>query len=454
MHGNTESDGQPDEVSRQDVYAFDAQTAGNLEMIPENLPKEPFQAYTLAQDPHSKERRVTNAWKDWIGILASISKLVELTVMWKHNAVLLCLTSGIYWMVFFLAAMVLQICGLSREYPKTDRTCEVDYLAGQLPTPLRVGGRHKILLGAPENVRQSSLWRISWAIGSVASISAVIATYMTLGRQNARVFAIWTGFQFFWLAMRSIFYHFAEGKESILQYPASLGKDWKSIPMHFKARIRRLVFALSEYQINLHPRGVYSYEEDTKSLDRIENVQAVFTLTPDEAARGNVDLSVVAVVGDTLLSSAAWILESKFTGLQLYDTCIIILDVRGVSVAIPCARVLSDKPLPESDIEAGSKPQFPQKGVEPRFPPKGGHNRGQDISWWYWIPCGEKMWLQAHSTDMKFLGKRTADVLSDEGVTKKLLSGDLFIGMSEVAHVQAAVQSSRKTCQTLQVLLS
>ena len=423
-------------------------------MIPANVPAEPFQAYVLAQDPHSKERRATNAWRDWIGILTSISKLVELSVMWKHNAISLCLTSGIYWTVFFLTATLLQICGLSREYPKTNRIRKVDLLAGQLPTPMKVGGSHKILLGAPENVRQSALWRISWAIGSVASVAAVIATYVTLGRQPARVFAVWTGFQFFWLAMRSIFYHFAEGKESVLHYPASLGKDWKGIPMHLKARIRRLVFALSQYQINLHPRGIESYEEDKKSLERIENVQAVFTPTSEEVGRGKFDLSVVAIVGDTLLSSAAWVLGSKFTGLQLYDSCIIILDVRGSTVAIPCARVLSDKPLPESDIEAGSKPQFPQKGVEPRFPPKGGQNRGQDISWWYWIPCRENLWLQTHSTDMKFLGKRTADVLSDEQVTKKLLSGDLFIGMSEVAHVKEAVQNSVVACQTLQTLLS
>ena len=418
------------------------------------MPAEPFQAYVLAQDPHGKERRATNAWKDWIGILTSFSKIVELTVMWKHNAILLCLTSGIYWIVFLFAAILLQICGLSREYPKSDKVCELDLLAGQLPTPMKSGGRHKILLGAPENVRQSVLWRISWAIGSVTSIAAVIATYMTLGRQTARVFAIWTGFQFFWLAMRSVFYHFAEGKESVLNYPALLGKDWKGIPVHFKARIRRLVFALSEYQINLHPRGVYSYYEDAKSLDKIENVEEVFTLSSEEIEQGQVDLSVLNIVGDTVLSSATWILGSKFTGLQLYDACIIILEVRGSSIAIPCARVLSDKPLPEFDIEAGSKPQFPQKGVEPRFPPKGGPNRGQDISWWYWIPCGENMWLQARSEDMKFLGKRTADILSDDQVTKKLLSGDLFIGMSEVAHVKEAVHNSKAACQILQALLS
>ena len=441
-------------MSRQDIYAFDQNTTGNLELVSENMPAEPFRAYVLARDPHSKERRAIKAWKDWISILTSISKLVELSVMWKHNAISLCLISGIYWMVFFLTAIVLQICGLSREYPETDNACEIDLLAGQLPTPMKIGGRHKILLGAPENVRHSVLWRISWAVGGVASIAAVITTYMTLGGQPSGVFAIWTGFQFFWLAMRSVFYHFAEGKESTFSYPVSLGKDWKVVPMHFKARIRRLVFALSEYQINLHPRGIYSYEEDMKSLDRIENMQTKFSLTSKEIERGKVDLSVVGIVGDTLLSSAAWIWGSKLTGLQLYDACIIILDVRGSSVAIPCARVLTDKPLPENDIEAGSKPQFPQKGVEPRFPPKGGRNKGQDISWWYWIPCGENMWLQTHSSDMKFLGRRTADVLSDEQVTNKLISGDLFIGMSEVAHVKEAVQNSAAACQTLQALLS
>ena len=51
---------------------------------------------------------------------------------------------------------------------------------------------------------------------------------------------------------------------------------------------------------------------------------------------------------------------------------------------------------------------------------------------------------------MKFVGKRTADILSDDQVTKKLTSGDLFIGLSEVTHVKEVVQYSVAASNVLQ----
>lgn len=386
--------------------------------------------------------------------MISMNKLVEIVILWKHNAVSLSLISGLCWLYYFLAAIVLQSCGLSREYSETAEFREMDIIAGQLPTPMRTGGPHKIILGAPENVRNSMVWKLIWVFGSLVSTATVIGTYMTLGHQQATVFAIWTGFQFFWLAVRSVFYHFAEGIDGVCDYPVSLGQEWESVPIHFKGRIRRLALALSTYQIHVHPRGVYSYEEDSQLLNRMENLQTIFELTSEAMERETIELSVTAVIGDTLLSSVCWILGSELTGLQLYDSCIIILDIKGSSVAIPCARVLSDKPPPGPDIEIGMEVKFPPRGIEPRYPPRGGQNRGTEITWWYWIPCGENLWLQTHSTDMKFLGKRTANVLTDDQVTKKLTSGDLFIGMSEVAHVKEVMRNSVAACQVLQEFLS
>ena len=423
-------------------------------MLPHNTSIESFQAHLLARDPHSKERRIRNTWRDSIGILVSMSKLVEVAIMWQHSAITLSLTSGFCWLYYFLASITIQACGLSREYSGNIDICDVDILAGELPTPMKSGSSYKILLGVPDAVRNNIIWKVSWALGSLISIATVIATYMTLGHQPSRVFAIWTGFQFFWLGIRSVFYHFAQGTDSILHYPISLGKNWNAIPMHFKDRIRRLALALSAYQIHVHPRGVYSYEEDLQPLHRVQNLQRCFVPTSEEREHGAVELSVTGIIGDTVLSSVCWILGSNFTGLQLYDACIIILDVKGTSTAIPCARVLSDKPPPGPDMEIGMETKFPPRGVEPRYPPKGGPNRGTAITWWYWIPCGENLWLQTHTTDMKFLGKRTADLLSDEQVTKKLTSGDLFIGMSEVAHVKEVVQNANAACDILQEFLS
>lgn len=453
FHGKTASDGQPMEVSRHDIYAFDQYTSGKLEVLPDNASTKSIQAHLLARDPHSKERRMRNAVRDWTGILISTSKLVEIVILWKHDAVSLSLINGLCWLYYFLAAAVLQLCGLSREYSEAAKCCEVDIIAGQLPTPMKIGGPHKILLGAPENVRNDMFWRLTWAFGSLVSTATVIGTYMVLGQQQARVFAIWTGFQFFWLAMRSVFYHFTEEIDSIFHYPISLGNYWKAIPPRSKTRIRRLAFALSKYQIHAHPRGLYSYQEDCQSLQKVENMHKEFVLTTEERPLGTIDLSITAVIGDTLLSSACWILGSELTSLQLYDSCIVILDIRGASVAIPCARVLTDKP-PGSDIECGMEIKFPPRGIEPRNPSKVGQNKGTGISWWYWIPCGEGLWLQIHSTDLKILGKQTASILSDDQVTKKLKSGDLFIGLSEVAHVKEVVRNSVYACEILQDFLS
>lgn len=265
---------------------------------------------------------------------------------------------------------------------------------------------------------------------------------------------MWTAFQFFWLAVRSIFYHFAEGTGTVIHYPLSLGQDWKAIEPYFKTRILRLALALSTYQIHLHPRGAYSYEEDFKPRHRIENLQREFALTPEKIRQGSIELSVTAVIGDTVLSSACWILGSELTGSQLYDSCIIILDIKGTSVAIPCARALAAKNIyNSSDIENGMEVNFTPRGAGSRHPPIEGRNNGTGITWWYWIPCEGNLWLQTHSTDMKFLGKRTADILPSEQVTQKLASGELLIGMSEVAHVEEVVRKSIAACDVLQELL-
>lgn len=112
---------------------------------------------------------------------------------------------------------------------------------------------------------------------------------------------------------------------------------------------------------------------------------------------------------------------SKLSGMDLYDSCIVVLNVRGATVSIPSARVLTDKPPqqgPSRGVEFGMERFSPARGT-PRGTPKGGGPNGEEnISWWYWIPCGHDVWLQMHTTDMKILGKRTASVLRDQQVTE------------------------------------
>ncbi|KAL9125924.1 MAG: hypothetical protein Q9217_004945 [Psora testacea] len=433
------------EISRHDTYAFDQSSSGLLDLIPESGPHDALQSYVLVQDTYVREHIRIIRWKDWVAIFASMLKLAEVFVLWRYEATILTLISGCSWVFFFAASILLQLLGVSREYHKGKTRWDVDMVAGQLPTPIRAGGQRRLLLGAPQNVRHSVYWKISWGIGSIVCTASVIVTYIILGSQETTIFAIWTGFQFSWLALRSVYYHFSEATEKIFHHPILLKNDWKTLSVQFKMRVQRLISAISKYQMLIHPRGPYCYEEDLSSYDNAHNVQYRFILTPEDLNEGKVKLSVTSVIGDTLLSSTAWLFGSKLSGMDLYDSCIVLLDLDGTTVAIPSARVMSGKrTLHVSDEETG---------IGPLFPPRGGSNTGKDLSWWYWIPCRAGLWLQAHSEDMKFLGKRTASIVSDEQLTKKLMSGELFVGISEVGHVYEIIRNSVAGFEGLQNLL-
>ena len=378
--------------------------------------------------------------------MASFVKVLELSILWKHNAVNLVFISACCWGFFLLSSMLLQVLGLSREYSDGKNERVIDLVAGQLPTPIKAGGSHKILLGAPQNVRHNSLWKITWGCGSIVSTAAVVATYTFLGKQDSSVFAMWTGFQFAWLALRSVFFHLGEGTDRVFHHPILIKHEWEGLSMELRTRVRRLIATLSKHQMHVHPRGIYCYEEDLQRLDTRYDMEAYYPLLPGDIDSGSCEIDVIAIIGDTLLSSACWMFGSKLSGLDLYDSCVLILHVRGSNIAIPAARVLTDRAAaPKPDVEAG---------IGPLFPLRGNSNTGRDIYWMYWIPCGEGKWLQVQTTDMKFLGVRSAEVRSDAQVTQKLAKGELLVSLSEVNHVKEIVQHSRTGFDIVQNLLS
>ena len=439
------SDTETVEISRHDVYAFDQCTSGILELVPKREATGPFQTHVLIQDAYSRESSTRNAWTDWMAILFSVIKLLELAILWENGATVLCLISGCCWAFFLFASILLQLLGLSREFSEKVIEREMDIIAGQLPTPIKAGGHHKILLGAPQNVRHSLFWKFAWGLGSGVGTGTIIATYMVLSKQSSRVFAMWTGFQFAWLALRSVFYHFAEGTDRAFHHPILLRKNWKELSIELRSRVRNLVCALSKYQMHAHPRGLYCYDEDLQSLEKSYDMRTNFPLTADLVNSDKVDISIVEIIGDTMLSSACWMFGSKLTGMDLYDSCVLILDINGNKIAIPSARVLTDKAgLPKVDAEAA---------IGPVFPLRGNSNTGRDILWFYWIPCGDDRWLQVPTTDMKFLGTQTALIVSDVQVTQKLASGELLVSISEVNHVKEIVQNSKIAFDVLQTLL-
>ena len=51
---------------------------------------------------------------------------------------------------------------------------------------------------------------------------------------------------------------------------------------------------------------------------------------------------VVVVTGGTLLSSTAWTFGSKLSGLDFYDSRVVILNTKDRTVAIPPARLMQE----------------------------------------------------------------------------------------------------------------
>lgn len=433
-------------TSWEDVYAFDQSVSGILELIPDDPSKDTF--YILVPDVHRGDSAKRINWKDWVAILASTLKLIEVFALWKRHALKLCIISGGSWAYFVCASAIIQAAGLSREISRRASERELDLLAGPLPTPVKAGGQCKILLGAPHNVRRSRLWRVAWALGSIVSVASIITAYMTLSSQDSQTFAIWAGFQAFWLVLRSAFYHFAENTDRVFQHPILLKKRWAGLSTAYKARARGLVEALSLYQMHVHPRGFYSYDEDDRLLRDIYSPLSAFPLSADHRGNGtSTTIFIAAVLGDTLLASASFIIGRSFAPLDFYDTCVVIIRTKEGEIAIPAARVVSGTPPPRdvNDIETG---------LELPRPPRASGNRGKwDLTWWYWIPCDDGTWLEMHTTDLGILGERRASIVTGAAITKHLISGELHVSISEVGHVEEILANSRLGFEAVQSLL-
>jgi len=327
----------------------------------------------------------------------------------------------------------------------TGRSGQVDIIAGQLPTPKATGGGRKIFLGAVDSFRRSMWWRISWGIGAFVCMGSLIATYVILKQAPASAVNLWVAFQLLWLALRFIFYYFSEPADP-MAYRMMVSRSWDSLSTPMKERVINLTLALSKHQVQVHPRGTLAYRQDSLSAQQLTNLlsrPALHVHLPLGSTETLTEVNVLGVVGDVVLSSAAWITGSTLTGMDLYDSCIVVLSLSSPpgshatkTFAIPSARVLSG---PTSymtyDIESSTASQFV---------PKGTSNLGYKLTWWYWIPCTQGTWLQIRSDDaMGILGRRKVEVLTDEELTRKLAMGNLNISFAHAQEVKEAVNLSR-----------
>lgn len=226
-----------------------------------------------------------------------------------------------------------------------------------------------------------------------------------------------------------------------MQYFVSVeGKPWPKVDPQARARVCRLVLALSKYQQHLHPRSISSYADD---MDTTASLPGILSSYPMECNnQTSAAVSVTGIIGDTLLGSAAWIFGSKRGGFDFYDSCVVILDTAEGKLAIPAARALSSKPpLHRTDSEWGTQTShLPRGGLLPQGNPKISYLDG--IRWCYWIPCLDGHWLYFTTPQTTGKGVRRASVLSDQQVTDTLARGELFISLKHVSEVKEVIENS------------
>ena len=146
----------------------------------------------------------------------------------------------------------------------------MDILTGQLLIARKKGGERAVLLGAPRNFRYYILWRVVWAIGSILCAISLVISYVLLSRADVTITYIWVVFQVLWLVLRSIFFHVAQGTNSIVCLILD-HRPFEKLYGSLKRRILDLVFVMSKSQMYGYPRGVYSYTEDLASLEDVKN---------------------------------------------------------------------------------------------------------------------------------------------------------------------------------------
>jgi hypothetical protein len=423
---------------------FNQRTAHVLNAFSACQPGEGLKIHSFVQDPYHKEITLRNVRNDWLYLIASTAKLAEVGLLWSYGGYLLATVTFATWLFFTLAAINLLVYGYSLERSNSNVASEVDFIAGTLPTPAKVGGERKVVLGIPSHPSGHLIWKLFWTFGSIVMAASVIASYVALGQSpDSRIFAIWTGFQILWLVLRSVFYHIVEDREQ--PYLTNLqGIPWSKAGIQQRARVRQLVFALAKYQQQIHPRGSWSYKEEMEGIETFENMQMEYHLPPSTPS-ASIPITIHGIVGDPTLTSVSWLFGSKRGGFDMYDTCVVLFDLKETTIAIPAVRVLSGwRPNAITD---------PEPGHETDRPLRGSSNTGEGIEWWYWIPCVDGRWLYFRSENMKSKGPRRAAVVSDEQITESLARGDLFISMQHVDEIKETLGLSRMASEYLLELL-
>ena len=437
--------GQRNKQSRHPVdyiYTVDESMAGSVRSCPPSNGDSAPVVFAYASDGPKNASR-----NDWLAISATMTKLVETFVLLRLTGWPLCLASSMTWLYFLLAAIMIQLSGLSRGFGSTvAEHRRQDLFVGDLPTlhgPTQ-GSETRVILGVPINVRRHLVWKFVWALSWLVCLASTLATFLLLQTENSAVFCIWAGFQAFWLCARYVFSHFMRSTDG-RPNPVTLHKGGDQ-----KFRLLSLAGGISRYLARLHTRTSASYLQDLhdsvdikrhvrpakpilKWRDGLCNENAVKKVLSALAVDASLDVEVLAVIGDTMLAGLSCIHGSGLSCLDLYDSCLMIIKLGTETFLVPSARVLSGNAaavkVPLKDAEAG---------VSPRFIDKLGPCRGEDNGWVYWIPLDANRWLY-FICDHNSIGVHTCEILTNQEVTRRLALGNLWVSVSKVEQLEEYV---------------
>jgi len=332
----------------------------------------PISVHQTIRIHHTRSREVGSSvrsstpMKDWIILLASLSKLSETGVLWYLNADQLWWSSSVAWLTSFCGAFVLQLLHLSRD------DIEVAYsnlLLGQFPTPLKPGGKGNVMLGTAGNVRRHWAWRVVWFVNTVAVIFSLLSVFLSLPTLPAKTLYVWVAFQTFFTLARVLVHHFTLSASSTEFILAS--ESWEESSASTKRQTLQLLMGLAQYNTTIHPRGPSPYKHSLTSFEAISLKFASCAWRLTEAVylpslpgpKGTI--TFMDVIPDTVFSSIAWALDRQRA--EFYDAAIAFVDNK----AIPCVRVYTCfcKGIPTDGTMRGMA-----------------HNCGM-IKWLFWIPC-------------------------------------------------------------------
>jgi hypothetical protein len=268
----------------------------------------------------------------------------------------------------------------------------------------------------------------------------VIATFLALGGHPPTASYLWIGFQVLWLLGRIVAF------EALPLGPVKEGpivsRKWHSQSRRIQHRVIHLIFGLARQQVTTHPRRAMFYQEDVLSALSLAGlfVDVQWSMTPVLPV-SDACVEIVAVVGDTLLRSGAWIKGTLLDNSDLYDCSLLLIRAGGQLHAVPSVRVLSliTEHANESNLSTG-------------FDPRGTSNAGTQVHWLLWIPVcrmeGAGQCLELTGT--KLLGKRKeGTILERHELEERLRSGILNISLTGLEDVERTLGGAQSAAETL-----